>query len=108
VPTDWLPDGAKSVAGRTIKGVEVKRTASAMTGTLAIDGLTVAVDTTQPLVWSATGCTQPTGQVRLQVKATVLVTFSPGPNCAPPTWTRDGVAMGPLVVNWPAWAASCK
>jgi hypothetical protein len=106
LPASWLPEGTKALIGHTIAGSAVNRTATALTGVLTIDGQSVAVDTPMALTWSS-ACAQPSGQIRLTGKSVVLVTFAPGPNCAPPTWSRDGLAKGPLPLTWPAWTWSC-
>ncbi len=114
LPTAWLPATAEIVTGHTVKGEAVARTGTtqagtALTGWLDVDGAGVQFETVQPLKWLAIPqCFVPTsGKLRLHGAATVDITFAPGPTCAPPTWTRDGVAMGSLEVTFWGWLVLC-
>jgi hypothetical protein len=114
LPSAWLPATAALLSGHTISGVQVQRSGDKQTGTelsgwISVDGLAAQIDTPVPLKWlDIPNCFVPTaGQLRLTGSATAVVTFAPGPACAPPTWTRDGVPMGEVQPTFWGWFVLC-
>lgn len=114
LPTAWLPTTAALLSGHTISGAQVQRagdkqSGAKLTGWLAVDGLGAQFDTPTPLQWlDVPNCFVPSsGQLRLIGAATAVITFAPGPACAPPTWTRDGVPMGEVKPTFWGWLVLC-
>ena len=114
LPSAWLPATAALLSGHTISGAQVQRSGDKQTGTelsgwISVDGLAAQIDTPVPLKWlDIPNCFVPTeGQLRLTGSATAVVTFAPGPACAAPTWTRDGVPMGEVQPTFWGWFVLC-
>jgi hypothetical protein len=114
LPSAWLPTTAALLSGHAISGAQVQRSGDKQTGTelsgwISVDGLGAQIDTPVPLKWrDIPNCLVPTeGQLRLTGSATAVVTFAPGPACAVPTWTRDGVPMGEVKPTFWGWFVLC-
>ncbi len=115
VPSSWMPSIASLVTGAELTAVEITREGDDLGGTwltgwqeVAGEG-SVLFTTPVPLVWLDTpSCFVPTaGQVRMQGAADVVVTFDAGAGCDDPTWTRDGVEMGPVDLKFWGWFTLC-
>lgn len=122
VPSSWLPSTRTILLGRTVRGVSVTRAGTDAAG-YTYDGWVGTTDpsrdggtevgalfeTLEPVRFDAIPtCFQPTaGRILLHGAAEVEIRFASGASCATPTWTRDGVPMGPITLVYWGYVTLC-